>query len=265
MDPARLASLSQAAQAAAQSAGQIALDFFSKREELAIEKKGPQDLVSRADREVEEYLVKTLAVEDRSFGFLAEETHPLPDDLSNPMWIIDPIDGTTNFLRGLPAWCISIALWEEGRTVLGVIYDPVGKELFTAVRGQGAFVGARRMRCSHTTSLTEAVVAIGRSRRVPDEAILRALDRLTTEGAAFRKMGSAALASTYVAAGRVDAYLEMHLNAWDMAAVACLIEEAGGKVNTGFDEAVLKDGGPFLAAAPDLFGPLLALSGISGI
>ena len=214
-------------------AGAMALGFWERREALVVEMKGPQDFVSHADREVEEMIRAAIAKAFPGDAFLGEETGG--DAASDRAWIVDPIDGTHNFLRGIPYWNCSIAYVEDGVRTLGAICDPVAGVVYHAMRGEGAWRSdARgtdvRLRTSETAELPGAVVCVGHHDRWPDPRYLVLRKALMDRNVAFRNFGCAALQIAHVAEGRYDAYVELELSAWDAMAGLLMVEEAVGRV-----------------------------------
>jgi myo-inositol-1(or 4)-monophosphatase len=220
---------------AALAAGQIQRQFF--RKDFDIQKKGVIDLVTEADLAVEQDIRARLARHFPTHTVLGEEAaQSAPDGASPFRWIVDPIDGTTNFAHGLALFCVSIALEIEGRVDVGVIYEPIGDELFTAERGEGARVNGRRMHVTSEASLIDSLVVTGFP---PQSSSLRqtqlaAFAAFLARARAVRRLGSAALDLAFVAAGRFDGFWEHSLHAWDVAAGGIIVAEAGGLV-TGFD------------------------------
>jgi len=218
----------------ARSAGALAHNFFTQREVLEIEHKGAQNLVSRADRSVEESIRNRLAAAFPGDGFLGEETAAAFAGDADHVWIVDPIDGTHNFLRGIRYYCVSIAYVENGHREIGVVYDPEHDELFHAQRGLGAFVeragGDVRLQVSACNTLDQAFVCVGHHDRTPEPRVLALRHALMDAGVATRNMGAGALQLAHVAAGRFDGFIELSLNAWDAMAGLLLVEEAGGYV-----------------------------------
>jgi myo-inositol-1(or 4)-monophosphatase len=216
----------------ARSAGALARDFFAKREMLVVEHKGEQDLVSRADRAVEEFVRARLAAAFPYDAFFGEETTAQFPGGADHVWVVDPIDGTHNFLRGVRYYCISIAYVENGVREIGAIYDPEHDELFHAQRDSGAWVertgGDVRLQASDCRDLREAFVCVGHHDRRPEPRVLALRHALMDAGVATRNMGAGALQLAHVAAGRFDGFIELSLNAWDAMAGLLLVEEAGG-------------------------------------
>jgi myo-inositol-1(or 4)-monophosphatase len=218
----------------ARDAGKLALDFWVRRNALTVELKGPQDFVSVADRDVETYVRAEVARTFPGDDFLGEETAGSFTGNLEHLWIVDPIDGTHNFLRGIPFWNVSIAYVEDGVRTLGAVYDPAHDQLFHARRGAGAWRagpdGDVKIKVAGTTSLAGAVVAVGHSDRAPEPRYIELRRALMNANAAFRNFGSAALQLAHVADGRLDAYVEFELSSWDAMAGLLLVEEAGGRV-----------------------------------
>jgi myo-inositol-1(or 4)-monophosphatase len=218
---------------AARKAGRRLVKDFGEVENLQVSAKGPGDFVSRADRMAEQTIREALMEARPNYGWLGEESEEVPGKDPTRRWIVDPLDGTTNYLHGMPHWAISIALEHRGEVVTGVVYDPVKDELFWAEKGAGAWLdGRQRLRVSGRTTMIETVYATGLpfagSKYLP--AALRDLGRLLPVCAGVRRWGAAALDLAYVAAGRYDGYWERGLNPWDMAAGVILVREAGGLV-----------------------------------
>jgi len=223
-----------AAQHIALKAGELARDYFSQRETIVAESKGSQNFVSRADRAVEEMIARHLAAAFPTDNFLGEETAASFDAALDHVWVVDPIDGTHNFLRGTRYYCVSIAYIENGQREIGVVYDPEHDELFHARRGSGAWCQRQgqelRIATSECNSLSTAFVCLGHHDRHPEPRYLALRHALMDSGTAMRNMGAGALQLAHVAAGRFDAFVEFSLNAWDASAGLLLVEEAGGFV-----------------------------------
>ena len=215
-------------------AGEIQLAHFDRG--VRIDKKGVIDLVTEADVAVERMFRALVGERFPDHGVLAEELQAstLPPDGSTPCWIFDPIDGTTNFAHGLPIFCASLALEIEGRIEIAAVYDPTRHELFTAERGGGAFLNGVPMRVSPAAELVDSVLCTGFPYDVHETVgeIVGLFERFVGCARAVRRLGSAALDLCYVAAGRLDGFWEQRLQAWDIAAGALLVEEAGGQIST---------------------------------
>jgi myo-inositol-1(or 4)-monophosphatase len=216
--------------AAARKAGRSLRRDFGEVENLQVSMKGPADFVTAADRRAEEILYAELTKVRPGYGFLGEEGGRREGDDKTHTWIVDPLDGTTNFLHGIPQFAISIALEREGVIVAGIIYNPANEELFQAERGKGAFLNDQRLRVASRRRLSDTVIACG----VPhigrgDLALFRSeLAAVQQKVAGLRRFGAAALDLAWVAAGRFDAFWERDLSPWDMAAGVLMVREAGG-------------------------------------
>lgn len=218
---------------AARKAGRSLVKDFREVENLQVSSKGPGDFVSKADREAERIIKEELLGGRPTYGWLGEETGEQAGEDPTRRWIVDPLDGTTNFLHGLPHWAVSIALQHKGEIVAGVVYDPAKDEMFVAEKGAGAWLNDMRIRVSGRRHMIEAIFATGVpfGGRGTLPATLQDLARLMPVCAGVRRWGSAALDLAYVAAGRYDGYWERGINAWDMAAGMLLVREAGGFVS----------------------------------
>jgi myo-inositol-1(or 4)-monophosphatase len=219
--------------AAVMKAGRLLARDFGEVENLQVSMKGPGDFVSAADKKAEAVLMQELAKARPGYGFLAEESGIAEGTDASHRWIIDPLDGTTNFLHGIPIFCISLALERDGQIVAGVIFNPVMNELYVAERGGGAFLNDRRLRVAGRNQLADAVIAtgiphLGRPRHAE---FIKKLDKVMIEVAGVRRNGAAALDLAWVAAGRFDGYWEDGLHPWDVAAGMLLVREAGGFVS----------------------------------
>lgn len=218
---------------AARKAGRSLVKDFREVENLQVSSKGPGDFVSKADREAERLIKEDLLGARPTYGWLGEETGGQDGADPTRRWIVDPLDGTTNFLHGMPHWAVSIALEHKGDIVSAVVYDAAKDELFWAEKGAGAWMNDRRMRVSGRREMHEAVFAtgvpFGAKSTLP--ATLQDLARLMPACAGVRRWGAASLDLAYVAAGRYDGYWERELQAWDIAAGLLLVKEAGGFVS----------------------------------
>jgi myo-inositol-1(or 4)-monophosphatase len=219
--------------AAALKAARGLLRDFGEVEQLQVSRKGPADFVSTADHKSERTLRAELSKARPGFGFLMEESGETPGTDEKQRWIIDPLDGTTNFLHGIPHFCISLALEREGEIVAGVVYDPTRDEMFWAEKGIGAYMNDRRLRVAGRTKLDDAVIATGipYRERGHHESYLETLGAVMGATAGVRRMGSAALDLAYVAAGRYDGFWEFGLSTWDIAAGIIIVREAGGQIS----------------------------------
>ena len=228
---------------------------FGEVENLQVSRKGPADFVSQADLKADRTLREELRRARPDYGFLTEEAAAEPgSDPQQRRWIVDPLDGTTNFLHGLPHFSISLALEERGDLVAAVVYDPIKDEMFIAERGNGAYLNDRRLRVSGRQRLEEALFATG----IPflgtkdHEGFLQELRQVMGQTAGVRRWGSAALDLAYVAAGRFDGFWERDLSPWDIAAGALLVREAGGVVSQIGGATFKVDSKSILAVNPTL-------------
>ncbi len=217
---------------AARRVGRSLVKDFREVENLQVSAKGPGDFVSKADREAERILREELLGARPNYGWLGEETGTTAGADPTRRWIVDPLDGTTNFLHGLPHWAISIGLEHKGEMVAAVIFDAAKDEMFVAEKGLGAFMNDHRLRVSGRSKMIECIFATGVpfGGRPTLAATLQDLARLMPVCAGVRRWGSAALDLAYVAAGRYDGFWEHDLNPWDVAAGVLLVREAGGLV-----------------------------------
>jgi myo-inositol-1(or 4)-monophosphatase len=247
--------------AVAREAGALARRRFNGRPGTAgINFKGHQDYLSATDSEVEQ-LVRTRLLEHfPEDSFFGEEGGGA---FSDDVWVVDPVDGTANFVRGIAQFCISIAFVSGGRTRVGIIYDPMADELFAAERGRGSFLNGEPLHVSGLTELRSSTVEAGWSNRLPLRDYVSMVGRLLDEGAGIRRGGSGALALAYVAAGRIDGYCELHMNSWDALAGLLLVEEAGGWANDFLRGVGLREGNAVLGCTPGLKDDLVRLVGLS--
>jgi myo-inositol-1(or 4)-monophosphatase len=215
---------------AARKAGRSLARDFGEVEQLQVSIKGPANFVSAADHKAEDIVFAELSKARPGYGFLMEERGTVAGSDETHRWIVDPLDGTTNFLHGIPLFAVSIALEREGQIVAGVIYNPVSNELYTAERGKGVFLNDRRLRVSARRNISDAVVATGIPHRGrPDHGkFQRELEIVMPELSGLRRTGTAAIDLAWTAAGRFDAYWERNIQAWDVAAGILMVREAGG-------------------------------------
>lgn len=231
---------------------------------IAVEQKDQNDFVTEVDKAAEAAIIDVLLTAYPTHAVLAEESgasNGLNDESEN-VWIIDPIDGTTNFIHGFPCYCISIALRQRGVVTQGVIYDPVHNDLFTATKGAGAFLNNKRIRVSRTDRLSRALIGTGFAGRRKDPEALKEFLRMfeaMTRIASCPRPGSPALDLAYVACGRYDGYYEKSLKIWDIAAGALLVSEAGGIVSDFDGESGFLESGNIVAGTPRVFGQMLPL------
>jgi len=245
---------------AARRAGNIISRGARELDLLTVTTKGPKDFVTEVDRAAEAAIVETLHTAYPDHAVFAEEGTARDRNAgAEHVWIIDPLDGTTNFLHGFPQYCVSIALAHKGVVTQGVIYDPVRNDLFTATRGRGAFLNDRRIRVSRRAHLREALVGTGFPFRDGSyiDSYLRMMKVMMQRTAGLRRPGAAALDLAYVAAGFYDGFFEIGLNAWDVAAGSLLVLEAGGLIGDLGGEGNYLHGGEVIAATPKIFAQIV--------
>jgi myo-inositol-1(or 4)-monophosphatase len=251
-----------AAMEVARFAGARADSMYRRRAELVVEVKGLQDFVSVADRRTEQLILEELAARFPDHAFFGEEGEKASPKAGQPTWVVDPIDGTTNFLRGLPIYAVSIGLIVDGVPQVGVIHSPREDEMFAAAAGLGATLDGAPIAPSKTTELRQALIGVGSSRRTGTPEVNALYRALTDSGVEVRRLGSACVQLAAVACGRLDGYVEMHLNAWDVVAGLCILREAGARTNDFLHGDWLNQGNPFCCAAPSMYDALFPLSGI---
>jgi myo-inositol-1(or 4)-monophosphatase len=242
---------------AARRAGEIIVRSLNRLDSLTITSKGRNDFVTEVDRAAEREIIATIRRHYPQHAFLAEESGRT--GTHDTLWIVDPLDGTTNFLHGFPVFAVSIACQIKGRLEHAVIYDPMRQELFTGSRGAGAHLDNHRMRVSKARGIEGALIATGFPYRANTrylDAYLGMFKAVTERAAGVRRPGAAALDLAYVAAGRVDAFWEIGLSAWDTAAGTLLIQEAGGHTGT-LSGAEYVQGGHIVAGTPKVYTALL--------
>lgn len=257
MTPTEIAARADAARKVAREAGALARRYFRREIDFVAEAKGPQDFVSAADHAVEALIRERLVREFPDDAVFGEEAG---GELGRHVWVVDPIDGTINFVHGVRYWCISIAYISSGERKIGAIYDPSLDELFWAVKGGGAWCDDTRIHVSPRDRLDRALVCVGHVPRHPLETHLALKRHLHEAGAAVKDMGAGALMLAHVAAGRFDAFLEPHMHPWDASAGLLLVEEAGGRIHPYPGPLGLAAGGSVIAAAKGIFDALQRLA-----
>lgn len=247
--------------AAALKAGRALSRDFGEVQNLQVSLKGPGDFVSSADKNAEKIIRIELDRARPGYGFLMEESGEREGTDKNHRWIVDPLDGTTNFLHGIPVFAVSIALEREGQVIAGVIYNPAMDELYTAERGSGAFLNDRRLRVANRRELVDCVVGTGIPHlgRKSHGRFLEQQRKFMLETSGIRRMGAAALDLAYVAAGRLDGFWEQGLSAWDIAAGIILVREAGGFVSDFEGGPKMMESGSVCAANPEIHKKMLDL------
>ena len=258
-DKTGLAQRHLAAIATARHAGDLMRRLFLDRDGIQMSFKGPQDYLTQADAAVEKLVRLHLHAAFPTDTFFGEEHG---GEFSASCWVVDPIDGTANFALGIPHFCISIAYLRDGVPLIGVMYNPMTDELYEARRGDGAYLNSKPMRVSKTTAMNRASVELGWSARRSSAEYAAMLLKVLDGGASFRRAGSGALGIAYVADGRSDGYVELHINSWDCLAGIVMAKEAGAWVNDFLAGDGLRSGNPVLVATPGIAEALIAASGI---
>ncbi|MDP2369868.1 inositol monophosphatase family protein [Rhodoferax sp.] len=264
MPPPNLHPMINVAIKAARAAGSIINRAALDVEAVRISQKQVNDFVTEVDHAAEQAIIDMLLTAYPGHGILAEESgseHGAKD--SHYVWIIDPLDGTTNFIHGLPVYCVSIALAVKGKIEQAVIYDPSRNDLFTATKGRGAYMNDRRIRVSKRTRMQECLISTGFPFRPGDDfnAYLRMMGEVMQRTAGLRRPGAAALDLAYVAAGFTDAFFETGLQPWDVAAGSLLVTEAGGLVGNFTGESDFLHQKECLAGSPKIYGQLVSIVG----
>jgi myo-inositol-1(or 4)-monophosphatase len=242
-----------------QAAGDLALTYFNDRDNLVVDSKGAQDWVSEADKNVETFIRQELSKAWPDDGVFGEE-HGASAGTSGFDWVIDPIDGTTNFVNGIPAWTIVLAGVSGDGTEVGVIHDPNVAETYVAQRGKGATLNGKPMSVAKDVPFNAGTVSIGYSNRVEAENVLPVIAAVIERGAMYHRNASGALSLAYVAAGRLLGYVEEHMNAWDCLAGQLLIREAGGLIEDQDAYEMIRKGGRVVAGTPGVFPELQAIA-----
>lgn len=243
--------------------GRLALRFFEDRARLDVSMKGAQDWLTAADGAVEAAFREIIAATFPGDAVMGEEMGQGAGDAEN-LWIIDPIDGTANFMRGDRHWCISVGFVRRGMPEIGLIHAPSLNETFLARTGHGATLNGAPIKVAGTTEMARATVEFGWSTRLPHGDYLAIVDKLFAAGANVKRAGSGALGLAHVACGRTDAYGELHINSWDVAGGLVIAREAGAFVSDFCTGAWLTGGNPILVATPRIAAPFIATSGFSG-
>jgi len=244
---------------AAEKAGRALRRDFGEIENLQVSRKGPGDFVTNADLRAEKILFEELQTARPGYGFLLEEGGEIEGTDKTHKWIVDPLDGTTNFMHGIPHFAISIALERDTKLVAGVIYNPITDELFSAERGSGAFYNHGRLRVAGRTDLSDAVLACGapHGERAGRDEFIEEMQTLLPKVAGVRRFGAASLDLAYVAAGRVDGFWERGLAPWDIAAGVVVVREAGGLVSDETNRNRFMETGTVVAANEAIHAALL--------
>ncbi len=235
---------------------------FGEVEQLQVSRKGPGDFVSNADRRAEKILKDELRRARPEFGLLMEEAGEEVGSQPQNRWLVDPLDGTTNFLHGLPHWAISVGLEQFGEITAGVVFDPIRNELFWADKGSGAYVNDRRLRVSARTALPEALIGCGlpiQDWKGREMGFTAQMNAVADQVAGLRRLGTASLDLAWIAAGRQDGFWEYGLKPWDIAAGILILREAGGRIGKLEGDADLLSEGTIVAANSALYDKLLSV------
>ncbi|MBO6757046.1 MAG: inositol monophosphatase [Roseibium sp.] len=246
----------------AHKAGNLAMDYFRRLDTLTVTAKGHQDLVSEADRDVETLIRRELAAAFPDDGIVGEE-HGAVEGTSGYTWVIDPIDGTANFVSGIPQWCVILACVRGNETVIGVIRDPIAGETFKSARGQGAYVNDRPISASPSRTLTEGSVGVGFNGRTEASDAINAIGALVSAGGVFFRNASGGLMLAYAASGRLIGYVESHMNAWDCLAGILIAEEAGNVSVPVHVPSALHQGTRVVVGAPGVFDDIKTIADTS--
>ncbi len=240
-------------------AAEIALRFARERDQLTIEAKGPQDLVSQADRTVEAHIRERLIAAFPDDAFVGEETGTGGAQRASGAWVVDPIDGTQPFLLGLPFWSISIAYVRDDEVLIGLVMNPTTGDLYAAYRGGGATLNGVSTRVLQVDALDQGLTGVGCSMRTTPRQLATIMERLLAQQGMYLRIGSGALNLAYVASGQLIGYLEMHINGWDCLAALCICAEAGAVCSDFIGSYGIAGGGRLVVGAPGVYDALVDL------
>ena len=227
---------------ACEKVSKVIIRDFGEVENLQVAKKGPKDFVTKTDKRVEEILIQELSKSKKNYSFITEETGVIKNVDDNNFWIIDPIDGTTNFLHGIPHFAISVALKSNNKIISGIIFDPIKNEMFYAEKNNGSYFNNQRIRVSNKNNLEECLFGTN-------------IQGVKFSNLNVRCSGSAALDLAYVGSGRLDGFFQNNLNIWDIAAGLLIIDEAGGKINNFEDNKISKIS--LMASSSNIFNKMM--------
>jgi len=247
---------------AARKAGDLIARQAGQLDRIKVQTKSPNEFVTQVDEAAERIIIDAISQRYPDHAFLGEESGLTGNEASDHVWIIDPLDGTTNFIHGFPQFCVSIGLKVKGRLSAGVVYDPISQELFSASRGEGATLDGRRIRVSGRRDLEGALIGTGFPYRCSEEFMdiyMNQFRDVMGKASDVRRPGSAALDLCYLAAGRIDGFWEFGLKPWDMAAGVLIIREAGGLISSLTDEDDYMESGNIIAGSPKVHAELKAL------
>lgn len=243
----------------ARDGGVLALEYFRRVGDLKIIDKGVQDFVTEADQNVETHVRSLIEKAFPEDGIVGEE-HAPKQGTSGYTWVIDPIDGTTNFVSAIPFWCVVLAVVKDDATEIGVIHDAVHSESFHAVRGGGAFVNDTPIKCPPAASMDRGSINVGYCNRSGKEVTTKLVAEILQRDGVFTRFASGALSLAHMAAGRTIGYIEEHMNAWDCLAGQLIIAEAGGCVEDQSADAMIKNGGRVVAGSAGVFDTLVEIA-----
>ena len=240
-------------------AGEKATTYFQSLGDLIIQQKGVQDHVSNADLEVETFIRERLSKDYPDDGIVGEE-HADIEGTSGYTWVIDPIDGTANFVAAIPSWCVVLACVHDDQTKIGVVFEPSHNEMFWTSLGGGAFLNDDQIKVSPSTSLNTGSTGVGMNGRTATSQTVSYIEKLVQQGGVFYRNASGALMLSYVAAGRLIGYAEPHMNAWDCLAGQLLVSEAGGSVENQSADDMLVNGGRVIASCSGVFDDMIEIA-----
>jgi myo-inositol-1(or 4)-monophosphatase len=243
----------------AKSGGALALDYYRRLPTLEVVSKGLQDFVTEADQNVELHVRELITAAFPDDGIVGEE-HAPKAGTTGYRWVIDPIDGTSNFINAMPVWCVVIAIVKDDATQIGVIHDPIHQETFHAVKGAGAMLNDAPLRNPVDAVMNRGAISTGYCNRVSKECAVAVIDAVLARDGVFHRNGSGALSLAYVAAGRLIGYLEGHMNAWDCLAGQLIIAEAGGRVELQSADDMIANGGRVVAGSAGVFDELVQIA-----
>ncbi|AXI45626.1 inositol monophosphatase [Sulfitobacter sp. SK012] len=250
---------SQKATEIAKSGGKMALDYFQRVNDLEVVDKGLQDFVSEADQNVEIHIRSLIEQAYPNDGIVGEE-HASKPSKSGYIWVIDPIDGTTNFVNAIPVWCVVLAVVKDDQTQIGVIHDPVHNETFHAVKGSGATLNDQPLTCPADTAMNRGSIGTGYCNRSSKSSTTRLISLILKQDGVFHRNASGALSLAYTAAGRLIGYVEEHMNAWDCVAAQLIISEAGGRIEQQSADQMIAQGGRVVAGSAGIFDELVRIA-----
>lgn len=255
----KLKTRSQNATEIAKIGGALALDYFRRVGSLDIVDKGLQDFVSEADQNVELRIRELIEKTYPEDGIIGEEHAPKPSN-SGYNWVIDPIDGTTNFVNAIPAWCVVLAVVKDDQTQIGVIFDPIHDEIFQAVRGEGATFNGLELNCRADTAMNRGSIGTGYCSRANKTNTTELIAMILKQDGIFHRNASGALSLAYTAAGRLIGFVEEHMNAWDCLAGQLIVAEAGGCVEQQSADQMIAKGGRVVAGSAGIFDDLVRIA-----